>query len=128
MELRVATNAKDQILDITDNIQEVVTKAGSGKGFCNVYVQHTTCSITTADLDPGTDQDMLEFLRRSIPQMNFRHPHDPAHVPDHILSSIIGPSITVPYQNNKLILGNWQRIILVELNGPKERIIEVTVI
>ncbi len=61
-----------------------------------------------------------------IPKLKYRHPHNPAHVPAHLASSIIGPSVTVPVVDGQLVLGTWQRIILVELDGPRERELVVT--
>jgi thiamine phosphate synthase YjbQ (UPF0047 family) len=58
--------------------------------------------------------------------MTYRHPHDPAHAPDHILATLIGPSITVPYANRALLLGTWQRIVLVELDGPRQRTVHIS--
>ena len=84
--------------------------------------------MTTADLDPGTDEDMLDAFERMIPRLRYRHPHDPGHAPDHILSSLIGASLTIPVEDGKLKLGTWQRIILVELDGPREREISVSFI
>jgi len=84
-------------------------------------ILHTTAALTTADLDPGTDADMLDAFDRIIPKLNYRHPHDPEHVPDHILSALIGTSITLLFENDSLILGSWQRVILVELDGPRQR-------
>ena len=86
-----------------------------------LFVKHTTAAITTADLDPGTDLDMLDAFDVIIPQLTYRHPHNPAHVPDHILSSIIGPSVTIPIKEGKLDVGVWQLVILVELDGPRQR-------
>jgi len=63
-----------------------------------------------------------------MPKLNYRHPHDPSHVGDHIMSSIIGPSVTVPFENSKLKLGTWQRVVLVEFSGPREREIVVSFI
>lgn len=60
-----------------------------------------------------------------IPKLDYRHPHNPAHVPAHLASSIIGPSVTVPVQDGKLKLGTWQRIVLVELDGPRDRAVKV---
>jgi secondary thiamine-phosphate synthase enzyme len=88
-------------------------------------VQHTTCALTTADLDPGTDQDFLDFLSAITPDIQWRHPHDPSHTPSHLLSSLIGPSVTIPVEKGQLNLGTWQRIILVELDGPREREISI---
>ena len=126
--MRVSTTEKDQIIDITEQVEEVVLNQKKENGVCNIFVAHTTCAITTADLDPGTDLDTIDFLRKLVPKINFRHPHDPSHTPDHILSSIIGPSVSVPFEDKKLILGTWQRIVLVELNGPRERNIKITIV
>ena len=87
---------------------------------------HTTAALTTADLDPGTDLDMLDAFEAMIPKLRYRHPHNPAHVPDHILSSLIGTSVTQPVESGQLVLGTWQRIILVELDGPREREVVLT--
>jgi secondary thiamine-phosphate synthase enzyme len=122
--LRVRTAHKNQIIDITSQVQEALKAA---QGVCTVFVAHTTCAVTTADLDPGTDQDMLEAFRKLLPAIRYRHPHDPAHTPDHILASLIGPSVAVPVRDGRLILGVWQRIILVELDGPRERDVYVAV-
>jgi secondary thiamine-phosphate synthase enzyme len=122
--LRVRTSRKDQIVDVTDEVQ---TNLEAANGLCTVFAAHTTCAVTTADLDPGTDQDYLEALRKLLPPMHFRHPHDPSHTPDHILATLIGPSVSVPVVSGKLVLGMWQRVILVELDGPRERDLYVSV-
>lgn len=114
-----------EVIDITDKVNEEIKKQNVKEGVCNLFVTHTTAALTTADLDPGTDQDMLDVLEKLIPTIPFRHPHDPSHTPDHILSSLIGTSITVPVENGQLILGIWQRVVLIEFDGPRERTIIV---
>lgn len=126
--LTIRSEKQKQIIDITEAVREVVSKENLSDGLCSVTILHTTAAITTADLDPGTDQDFLDFLKAIIPQINFRHPHNPEHAPDHILTSIIGPSVTVPVQGGQLVLGTWQRIVLVEFDGPRERIVAITCI
>ena len=64
---------------------------------------------------------MLEAIEAMFPKGEYRHPHDPSHVGEHIMSSIIGPSVTAPVENGKVVLGTWQEIVLVELSGPRER-------
>lgn len=124
--ITVATKRKDQIVDITETIETQLRNRQDADGVCVVFAAHTTCALTTADLDPGTDQDLLNALRHLLPQLSYRHPHDPSHAPDHLLSSIIGPSVMIPYQNHKLLLGTWQRVILVELDGPRQRTLHIT--
>ncbi len=117
--LQVKTAKKNQVVDLTDRVQAELPQTGSGA--VSVLAAHTTCGITTADLDPGTDLDFLDALRHLLPDLRFRHPHDPQHTPDHILASLIGPSVLIPFDRGQLVLGTWQRIVLVELDGPRER-------
>lgn len=123
---QVATRGKEQVVDITDMVEDCLRAAEQAEGVCVVFVAHTTCALTTADLDPGSDLDLLQALRSLLPKQSYRHPHDPAHMPDHILSSLIGPSLALPYANHRLLLGTWQRVVLVELDGPRQRTIHLT--
>ena len=125
--IKVRTRKKREIVDITDRVEEVLNGTHSDKNaVCHLAVLHTTAALTTADLDPGTDRDLLDALRHMLPDISYRHPHDPAHTPDHILSSIIGPSVAIPYRNRHLLLGTWQRIVLVELDGPRRRTVHMS--
>ena len=126
--MKVTTSGKREVVDITDLIAGEIKKSDKTNGLCSVFVAHTTCSITTADLDPGTDLDTLDFLNGIIPDIKFRHPHNPEHAPAHIISSIIGPGTIIPFKDKTLTLGTWQRVALIELDGPRERNIEVTVL
>lgn len=118
-QVQISTSKKREVVDITDQVMDATPRSGSG--VVTVFVQHTTAAITTADLDPGTDLDLLDFLDRIVPNVQWRHPHNPSHAPDHLLASLIGPSVTMPYENGELLLGTWQRIILIELDGPRTR-------
>ncbi len=122
--ITITTKKNDEIVDITETIEGHLREAPTDNGLCSIFVSHTTCALTTADLDPGLD--LLDALRRLLPDISYRHPHDPSHTPDHILSSIIGPSVMVPFRNRQLLLGTWQRIILVELSGPRRRTLHIS--
>ena len=126
--ISVKTRNKREVLDITDTVEALLEKNHvKGTGICNLFILHTTAALTTADLDPGTDLDMLDAFEAMIPKLRYRHPHNPAHVPDHILSSLIGPSVALPFEHGKILLGTWQRIVLIELDGPRERELVLTV-
>jgi secondary thiamine-phosphate synthase enzyme len=114
----VATHRKREILDITDSVQSHLPDAS---GIACLNVLHTTAALTTADLDPGTDLDMLDAFEAMMPKLDYRHPHNPKHVPDHILSSLIGTALTLSVDAGSLVLGTWQRVILIELDGPRKR-------
>lgn len=126
MNLTIKTRLSRQVIDVTDQINALIPERLTG--LANVTVLHTTAALTTADLDPGTDLDFLDFLDLITPERPWRHPHDPQHAPDHLLSSIIGPSVTLPVQSGQLVLGKWQRIVLVELAGPRPRQLHLTVL
>lgn len=125
--LQFKSRDKREIVDLTDKVQSVLTKTHSGQsGICHLCILHTTAALTTADLDPGTDLDMLDAFEAMIPKLGYRHPHNPQHVPDHILSALIGTSISLPAEKGTLLLGTWQRIVLVELDGPRTREVVMT--
>ncbi|HZD39665.1 MAG TPA: secondary thiamine-phosphate synthase enzyme YjbQ, partial [Terriglobales bacterium] len=112
----------------TDLVAEAIKPTARQDGWIHLFLLHTTAGLTIADLDPGTDQDLLDALRGMIPKLHYRHPHDPEHVPDHILSSLMGTSLTVPMASGKPLLGTWQRIVLVELDGPRQRQLIVSIV
>src|SRR6516164_8584799 len=115
--LTVKTQRKRQILDITNQVEKLLHRESpAARGVCHLVVLHTTAALTTADLDPGTDLDMLDAFEEMMPKLRYRHPHDPSHVPDHILSALIGTCLSLPFENRKLVLGTWQRVVLIELD------------
>ena len=127
--LKIRTHKKREILDITETVRSQIQGQTSGfSGVCHLSILHTTAALTTADLDPGTDLDMLDAFDKMVPKLHYRHPHDPEHVPDHILSTLIGTSVGVAIGEGELLLGTWQRIVLVELDGPRQREVVVTLI
>ena len=115
-------------LILPSSVESYLAGSGAVDGLCHVFAKHTTCAITTADLDPGTDLDMLDVFEKIIPKLNFRHPHNPSHAPDHIMSCIIGPGVLLPVHAGNLQLGTWQRVVLIELDGPRNREVAFTFI
>jgi secondary thiamine-phosphate synthase enzyme len=126
LRLKIKTRKKREILDITDQVEKHL--AAKGCGCCQILVLHTTAALTTADLDPGTDLDLLDAFEAMVPKLRYRHPHDPSHVPDHILSALLGTSVSLPFEKGRLILGTWQRVVLIELDGPRERELAMSVL
>ena len=124
-QLTIKTHRKREVLDITERVETVLPQ--NADGTCHLLVLHTTAALTTADLDPGTDLDMLDAFEKMVPKLNYRHPHNPKHVPDHILSAVIGTSLALPFQQGSLVLGTWQRVVLIELDGPRDREVVVTI-
>ena len=123
----IKTQQKRQVVDITDLVNKEIGKQNIQNGLVNLFLTHTTASLTTADLDPGTDQDYLEAFEKLVPKLGYNHPHDPSHMPDHILSTLIGTSLTLPLENGQLVLGAWQKVVLIEFDGPRERQVVIVV-
>lgn len=118
-ELSVRTKAEKDVQDITEQVQARV--GGVREGQALVFVRHTTCAVTTGEYMEGTGEDLLEVMQKIVPKIDFRHGHDPSHAPDHMAASILGASLAVPIVDGRLALGTWQRILLLEFNGPRER-------
>lgn len=126
--LRIATTAEKEIVDLTDRVEAMVRRANIQEGLCALFVTHTTAALTTGEIGEGTDEDLLKVVEEMIPRVRFQHAHNPAHAWSHMASSILGPSLTVPVSAGKLVLGTWQSVMLVELDGPRERFVHVTLI
>ena len=126
--LRINTTAAKEIVDLTDRLEPVIRKAKLQEGLCALFVTHTTAALTTGEIEEGTDEDLLKVVEEIIPRIRFQHAHNPAHAWSHMASSILGPSLAVPVSAGKLVLGTWQSVMLVELDGPRERIVYVTLI
>jgi secondary thiamine-phosphate synthase enzyme len=130
IKLRISSEQAKQVIDITNQINKLLddTFADVDSGICTLFVCHTTAALTTTDLDPETPVDMFDAFNAMVPKLEYRHPHAPPHVPDHILPSLIGPALTIPVQDHELALGLWQRVVLIEFDGPRERDILVSLL
>jgi secondary thiamine-phosphate synthase enzyme len=120
----VRSTAHEQVIDITETIAALAASMRDGP--CGLFTQHTTCALTILTNEAGIAQDLLGVLHGLVPQTT-AYVHDSAdHVRAHVLSALVGPSIMVPVRDGRLGLGQFQRIVLVEFEGPRERTIEVS--
>jgi len=119
--LRISTSALKQIVDLTDQVEAVIRRSRVKEGLCSLFVTHTTAALTTGEVGEGTEDDLLEVVEKLIPRIRFRHAHDPAHAWSHMAASLLGPALAIPVSAGKLVLGTWQSVLLVELDGPRER-------
>ena len=126
--LHIRTTAVKEIVNLTDRLETVIRKANLQEGLCSLFVTHTTAALTTGEIGEGTDDDLLVVVEELIPRIRFQHAHNPAHAWSHMASSLLGPSLTVPVSAGQLVLGTWQSVMLVELDGPRERTVHVTLI
>ena len=127
-EIVVQTETKRQIVDLTDEVNRKIASHKIADGLCTLFVKHTTAVITIGEVEGGTAEDFLKFIEKIIPTMEFRHTHKENHAPDHMIGSLVGPDLTIPVKGGQLDLGTWQRIMFVELDGPRERSVALTLI
>jgi secondary thiamine-phosphate synthase enzyme len=121
---RVRTTAREQILLITSQVDAALAELGADDGICTIIVPHTTCAISVnEDADPDVRSDLVKALRALVPKVKFEHGEGNSDA--HFLSMLIGCSLTWPYRNAKLALGRWQGVYFIELDGPRERKVNV---
>lgn len=127
--ISVRSGAREEMIDITHEAERLVRENGGKDGICVLFTQHTTCGLTiNENADPDVKSDMLGFLQRLIPQHEPHFKHFEHNSDAHIKSSLVGSSVTVPFENGKLALGRWQGIYLCEFDGPRERTVLVKII
>ena len=114
-------SAQRTTVDLTDAVQAFC--AGRGDGLCNVFVPHATAGVAIIETGAGSDHDLIDTLERLLPRDDrYRHAHgSPGHGADHLLPAIVAPSVTVPVQGGKPMLGTWQSVVLVDLNRDNPR-------
>ena len=131
MEFSVQTKKRDEIIDITEQVSDVVSKSKAKikEGICLVYVPHATAALTiNENADPNIGIDFLEALDKLIPQGIWRHDKIDRNGAAHIKAAIIGPDVVIPIKNNQLALGTWQGIMLCEFDGPRDRRVIVKIV
>ncbi|HEX9160248.1 MAG TPA: secondary thiamine-phosphate synthase enzyme YjbQ [Thermoanaerobaculia bacterium] len=122
----VRTAQREQILIITDHVQRALGELTSSDGVCTIVTPHTTCAISVNEnADPDVPADLTKALRAMVPDISFRHGEGNSDA--HLLSMIIGTSLSWPYRRGELVLGTWQGIYFIELDGPRERKVTVYV-
>lgn len=115
-EFFIETKKRVEVIDITD---EVVKGIGKGEA-CLVFVPHATAALIVNEFEPNIKSDYEKFFSK-IAKGEWKHNAIDNNAESHLLSALISPSVTVPIKEDKLELGTWQRIMLVELDGPRKR-------
>lgn len=127
-EFSVRTRATQEMLDITSRVAELVKAAGVQDGICVIYVPHATAAVViNENADPNVCTDILDALGGLVPEGRWRHDRIDNNAAAHIKATILGPSEAVPVRSGRLTLGTWQSVMLVELDGPRDRTVIVEV-
>lgn len=125
LELKVKTTEREQFINITERLNELLAGSGVRDGCCTVFVSHTTAALTVnEDADPDVMEDLLRFLQKMVPlQGGYRHREGNSDA--HIKASLLGCSLHLIIKDGYFDLGTWQGVFLAEFDGPRRRSVKV---
>jgi len=124
----VRTPSHSCLVDVTAQVQRLVSQSGIGEGTCRIFVPHTTAGVTiNENADPTVQSDLLRALDRIVPWED-SYDHDEGNAAAHIKASMVGSSQVVFVSGGKLRLGTWQGIFLAEFDGPRTRKVWVKIL
>jgi secondary thiamine-phosphate synthase enzyme len=129
--IKLSTRTHGEMHDLTGDVQKIVGESKIATGIVNVSVVGSTAAISTIEFESGLERDLPELLDRMIPpSRNYGHEqawHD-GNGHSHLQATLLGPSLTLPISDGKLVVGTWQQIFLIELDvKPRQREVVVTV-
>ncbi|HBT20787.1 MAG TPA: hypothetical protein DEA47_05440 [Peptococcaceae bacterium] len=127
-EIEVKTSKKEEFIDITKKIKDIVYRSGIKRGLCVVFVPHTTCGLmVNENADPDVIRDISAMLKKIVPD-HMDYQHREGNSPAHIKSTLIGSSEYFIIDGGSIVLGTWQGIFLAEFDGPRHRKVWVKII
>ncbi|MHA1268605.1 MAG: secondary thiamine-phosphate synthase enzyme YjbQ [Candidatus Helarchaeota archaeon] len=130
--IKFSTSGEVDMIDITAEVQNIISKSGVNNGIVNIFNPGATGSLITIEYEPGLKKDFPLMLEHVAPKKKYYYHHETWHDDNghsHVRASLLGPSITVPFSNSSLTLGTWQQICFVELDTrSRNRKLIITVI
>jgi len=127
--LGVKTSRRVEIVDITRDLNELIKSNNFKKGIINIFTRHSTSAIAINENESGLVNDFQNTLESVIPTGdNYKHNQIDNNADSHIRAFFIGSSESIPVQNGSMNLGTWQSVFFVELDGPRNRTVIVTLI
>lgn len=127
--IQFKTNAKNEMINITEELKNLVLNSGISSGNILIFVPGATGALSSIEYEPGLIKDFPELMERLIPMKQQYHHNETWHDGNghsHLRATLIGPSLSIPFENSELILGTWQQIIFLEFdNKPHNRKIAV---
>lgn len=126
--LELKTTERIEITDITRNIDAAIAESGLRKGLVNIYSKHSTSALFINENEAGLVEDYVDLIEKLVPTGdNYRHDRIDNNADSHLRSFIIGNNQTVPLENGSMNLGTWQSVFFLEMDGPRNRQITVTI-
>ena len=124
-EIIVSTHKKRELISITSLIQQEIDRQKFREGLIYLFLPHATAGFWLNEDEERLKADVLEFFQRLTESADWRHNRIDDNAEAHLLSGLLKPYLLLAVQNQKLILGTWQEVFLVELDGPRERTIQL---
>ncbi|MGB9720337.1 MAG: secondary thiamine-phosphate synthase enzyme YjbQ [bacterium] len=120
-EFAISTNKSEELIDISDEIEKIVSGSKIKNGLVHIFIPHATAGIILNEsADPNIKTDFLNALERAIPKRaDYLHDHIDRNASAHIRSAIVGSSLTIPLRDGRMVLGTWQSIMFCEFDGPR---------
>ncbi|MFP4248312.1 MAG: secondary thiamine-phosphate synthase enzyme YjbQ [Armatimonadota bacterium] len=122
------TSSRRQVLEITSEVAGILEKSDFSSGQCTVSVPHCTCAVYINEHEEGLVHDTLTLIDGIIAGEDWHHDRIDHNAGAHLGATLLGNSVHIPVEGGNLVLGTWQRILLVELDGPRHRRVNVTLI
>jgi secondary thiamine-phosphate synthase enzyme len=127
--VNIRTSERLELVDITEEVKSEVITSGIVNGICVVSTSHTTTAIILNENETGLRHDILDLLEKLIPpSAGYQHDRIDNNADSHLKAVMLGSSVTIPVTGSGLVLGTWQRIFFVELDGPRQRTVNITVV
>jgi len=129
LKLKIETSKRIELIDITPEVQEEARISGVEEGICIISTRHTTAGIIINENESGLKEDILNLLGRLVPSgAGYRHDRIDNNADAHLKSVLLGTSETLPVVQGKLELGTWQSIFFAEMDGPRHRTVNLTIL
>lgn len=130
-EFRVKTKGFNDVINITDRVENIVEESGVDNGICLIFVAGSTAGISAIEYEKGVIDDLKELFEKIAPRKGSYHHEKAWHDGNgyaHARAGLLNPSLTVPIENGKLLLGQWQQIVLIDFdNKERERTVIIKV-
>jgi len=122
MKLEIQTSQREELIDITSLVKKELDKSEIKNGIIHIFTLHATCGLTiNENADENLPKDISDFLNKLVKRGVWMHDKIDNNADAHIKTSLIGNSVSIPFQDKKLQLGTWQDIFLCEFDGPRKR-------
>lgn len=118
--LTFSTSQNRELVDITAEVEKAIAQQEIRNGICHLFTPHSTAALMIQENESGLQQDFIDLFEKLDHDKDWQHNRIDNNAAAHLWSGIVGPSRTLPLENQSIVRGTWQKIFLVELDGPRD--------